>query len=596
MTDLSAAAISKLIGKILDDIYELGKSSFATHLERLKRETVRKNLVKRAALCEKVKTIWQLDKEVRIPDFYYPSRIRFNPEVTKVVGSLKHFPPKGNFVIEGTIGQGKSIFLRYLCAEELRGKGTGKIPIFVELRLVEKAAGLQGAITNTLDEYGFAVTEDLLDFYSRSGKFVLLLDAFDELPPDCVSGVIAELERLSSKYPDLQIFVTSRPDSEIHRSRHFRTFKLAALSQEDHKPFLKKLLLAESDVKQLLQAIVASPTRVASLLTTPLMLTLVAVVYRAEKAIPPELPQFFEMLFSTLFSRHDRTKAGFIRARHADLTERATQELFEAFCFMTRYHEMSTSLTDQEIDRALQGAIKYSGVKCEADAFYKDITKIACLMQREGLKTNFIHKSIQEFFAASFVRRANDSFARKFYESQRGAKGRMWVQENAFLMQIDPYRFARHFYMPEISEIEKFYEIDFSKGVPKADDRLVQIMTDGSEVVVEIEDEGELNTRSFPLNLPENAGPLLRSLAANAAFVVYRFVDGSVDETKATILGSLAKVGDEYVAPAKEFMDEHDLVSELVEEMNDDLGMLKRRYDYLRYVISLEESKASLFE
>lgn len=590
---LGTAAITKLVGKVLDELYESGKELFSSQLARLKNDAVRKKLVKRAAASELVKTIWQLDKPVRIPDFYYPSRIRFNPEIEKEVSSLKHFPRKGNIVIQGTIGQGKSIFLRYICAQELRGKGTERIPVFVELRSVEPTGGLRAALLRTLDEYGFDINEDLWHFYSTSGKFVLLLDAFDELLPECVPGVIEELDHLVSKYPDLQIIVTSRPDSDIQPNRNFRTFRIAPLRPQDHKPFLKKLLVQDRDVKNLLEAIEASPARVALLLTTPLMLTLVAVVYRAEQAIPPELPAFFEMLFTTLFSRHDRTKSGFIRKRYSSLTERETQTLFEAFCFMTRHHRMSTSLTDQEFARALRDAIKYSGISCEDNAFFQDITKIACLMQREGLKTKFVHKSIQEFFAASFVRRANDDFAERYYETQRTGQS-VWRQENAFLMQIDPYRYGKRLFLPEITAIESFCGVSFSAGTPVADERVLAVLVGKSELQVTVDEYADAEVL---LNYPPDAGPLLRQLMSKTSWVCFTNIDGVDEDAQGEVLKHLEKLDEKrYRGSVLAFVKEANLMDQLKIDVDEEFEVLKRRFDYLSNIVALEESKSGLFE
>ncbi len=590
---LGTAAIAKLIGKVLDELYEAGKGLFSSRLARLKSDAVRKKLGKRAATSELVQTIWQLDKPVRISEFYYPSRIRFNPEIEKEVSSLKHFPRKGNIVIQGTIGQGKSIFLRYICAQELRGKGTDRIPIFVELRSIEPSGGLQTALLRTLDEYGFDIDEDLWNFYSTSGKFVLLLDAFDELLPECIPGVIEELDHLAAKYPDLQVVVTSRPDSDIQRDRNFRTFRIAPLRPQDHKPFLKKLLVQDRDVKNLLEAIEASPARVALLLTTPLMLTLVAVVYRAEQAIPPELPAFFEMLFTTLFSRHDRTKSGFIRKKYSSLTEREIQTLFEAFCFMTRYHRMSTSLTDQEFARALQDAIKYSGIDCEEHAFYQDITKIACLMQREGLKTKFVHKSIQEFFAASFVRRANDDFAARYYATQRTGPS-LWRQENAFLMQIDPYRYGKRFFLPEIAAIEAFFGISFNAGTPVADERILALTADKSELQVTVDEYADTEVL---LNYPTNAGPLLRQVMSKASWTCIANIDGVGKDDLDDVLKHLEKLTErDYRGSVLAFIKDANLMDQLKSDIDEEFGVLKRRFDQLVSIVELEESKSGLFE
>jgi hypothetical protein len=592
---VSTGIVSRLIGKLLDELIDLGRDLFKSHLDKLKRDAVRRKLVRRATSCERVKTIWQLDKEVRISEFYYPSQIRFSPEVTKVVNGLQHFPRKGNILIEGTIGQGKSIFLRYLCAQELRGKGTGRIPVFVELRLIEPAGGLRGAILQALDEYGFDVTEELWHFYATSGKFVFLLDAFDELPEDAVAEVVKELDHLAAKYPDLQIIVTTRPDSEIHQNRHFRRFRLAPLSEADHKPFLRRLLLNDANVNELLKAIGASPSHVASLLTTPLMLTLVAVVYRAERTIPPELPEFFELLFTTLFSRHDRLKGIVIRRRFSSLSERDIQILFEAFCFMTRHHEMSTSLTDTHFDRALGDAKTYSGISCERDDFYKDITRIACLLQREGEKTNFVHKSIQEFFAASFIRRANDSFAKRFYELQRHTV-RRWIQEQSFLIQIDPYRYAKYFFMPEIESVEKYCDISFAGDTPTASREMMTLLTEECSLQISVDEDGELDS-NLSLNYPQSAGPLLRRLFFKAMAVCWANIDGESGDTKKAIMERLGWDEDDsdFSGDLLESMRALELVDEFEGDVNAYLEELKERYDKLRETVRIEESKSNLF-
>lgn len=349
----------------------------------------------------------------------------------------------------------------------------------------------------------------------------------------------------------------------------------------------------DRDVRSLLQAIDASPSRVASLLTTPLMLTLVAVVYRAEQAIPPELPAFFEMLFSTLFSRHDRTKSGFIRKRYSPLTERETQTLFEAFCFMTRHHRLSTSLADAEFNRAFRDATRYSGISCDETAFYQDITKIACLMQREGVKTNFVHKSIQEFFAASFVRRANDAFATRYYATQRQLPV-AWRQENAFLMQIDPYRFGRNFFLPEIRAIEAYCGLSFTDGIPVADERVLELLV--GDNILEVTSDDFLDTQ-VNFHVPSRAGPLLNRLIMRTAWPCYDYIDGAEEDDKEEILDMLEESGeDHYTGRMWDFIQQADLLRELKENIDAELALLKQRYDYLSNIIELEESKAALFD
>ncbi|WP_029144166.1 NACHT domain-containing protein [Methylotenera mobilis] len=215
MVATPAALALSLLRKPLEDLYNLGKEKFETELNEWKNDAKAKQLVRKVLVYDKVRTIWQKTKDVRISQMYYAPRIIFSDEVTRSVDSLAKIPTAQNYVIEGTVGQGKSVFLRYLCLQELKENSTGRIPIFIELRTIEKHLSLENAIKAGLDNLGFVINDALYEFYLKSGKIVLLLDGFDELPSKHILSVMEELECLSVKYSSLQVIVTSRPDRDI---------------------------------------------------------------------------------------------------------------------------------------------------------------------------------------------------------------------------------------------------------------------------------------------------------------------------------------------------------------------------------------------
>jgi predicted NACHT family NTPase len=148
------------------------------------------------------------------------------------------------------------------------------------------------------------------------------------LPENLVIQAINEIEFLVERYPELKIVVTSRPDNEIQKSRLFTVIKISKLDRSDFDDFLRKLSIPLSRRIEIIEAIDKSPRQVIDLINTPLMLTLLVMVYESEKEIPSELPEFFEKLFHTVFTKHDKLKAGFNRHHHCGLSERKLQELF----------------------------------------------------------------------------------------------------------------------------------------------------------------------------------------------------------------------------------------------------------------------------
>lgn len=446
---------AKLLIPILSAIYNSAKGPIQSEFQQWNTANQAKRIARTLTKIENVKTLWSPDKEVSLHSFYFPSKIidsdflydeemDFEHEMYKQVTFLSDLPD-GNLTIQGIVGQGKSIFLRYLASQSIKSEQV-QIPIFIELRTLTSKLSLRQAIYRVLESVGVGISEESFDHLANTGHLILLLDAFDELQEELVIDVLNELEFLSAKYSTFRIIVTSRPGNEIQKVNNFRTVRLGPLERQEFPSFLQKLKLNAVKRTDLLSAIDENSSKISEIIRTPLMLTLVVIVYESEREIPPTLSDFFERLFQVVFTRHDRLKAGFNRKHHCGLSERKLQLLFEAFCFMTMQSSYGRTLTSKQFvagfDRALKFMPEYN---CEVEKFRLDITKIACLMLEEGLDlTTFLHKSIMEYYAAAFIAHSTDEVAQLFYF--RAPKNyKQWESVITFLRDIDPYRFAKHY-------------------------------------------------------------------------------------------------------------------------------------------------------
>jgi hypothetical protein len=86
-TALAAAALAQPIR----DIYTAGKDRFSTELAKWGNARSISSLAKKVAAYEKVKTIWQRDKDVKLSSFYYPSKVTFHSEITRKPLASKTF-------------------------------------------------------------------------------------------------------------------------------------------------------------------------------------------------------------------------------------------------------------------------------------------------------------------------------------------------------------------------------------------------------------------------------------------------------------------------------------------------------------------------
>lgn len=454
-------AAAKILNKPITDLYDTAKDSVKNKFSKFKTEKNVNELYRKIASVQKVKTIWQVDKEVNLKSFYYPSRLKIDDNEQNI-NAIKKLPINQSCIIQGTVGQGKSIFMRYLCSQELRiGE---KVPVFYELRKVQKGESLYKNILLALEVLSFDGVDEVFEHLASSGKMVLLLDGFDEIDTEIVPFIIKELEFFSEKYQNLQIIISSRPESGIERSTFFHVYKLCPLNEDDQVGLIRKLVDDSTKADDILSVLKSSPTKIINLLKTPLMVTLFIMIYRAEQKIPEELSDFYENVFQTLLYRHDKTKPGFVRKRNTKVNERQLQQVFEAFCFFTRKNQKSVLSYEQFYDFSSEAA-KAAQIECDSSNFITDITKVACLVLEEGQKYYFIHKSVQEFYAANFVKNRPEVSAIQFYTNMLGGKWEHWVQELNFLKVIDVYRFSKFFlYKDMVSFLESFtFDVESNK-------------------------------------------------------------------------------------------------------------------------------------
>lgn len=445
-------AIAKVSSPIISDIYSAAKGKVKTALSRWEEQQFPKRLAKKIGNISLVRTLWCPDDDVSLLGFYYPPKVQSIGASNELNANCVNDISTENFVIQGIVGQGKSIFLRWLAIQEAK---KSRLPIFIELRTLHTKYSLRDAIYRELESFDITINEETFNYLAKSGKFLLLLDAFDELDSTLTKETLNEIKFLSRKFESMQIVISSRPGNEIQKISGIKVMNICPLREDDYGPFLEKMGLTAVKSFEVVDAIKESKGSLTELITTPLMLTLVAIVYESEREIPNTLPEFFEKLFHIVLTRHDRLKDGFNRKRNSGLSDRKLQELFEAFCFMTLQNGYGRSLSNEQFTQAFKNAQDYTeNCKCEQEHFQTDIIKGACLMLEEGIDTStFLHKSLLEYYAAAFIKHSNDDVAKLFYEEAQKPQTQ-WSDVINFLSKIDPYRFSKFFALPQI-EITK---------------------------------------------------------------------------------------------------------------------------------------------
>lgn len=490
MPDPTVASIAgtKALQSLISSLYASATGKLKDKLKSWKNNARAQTLYSNISQVRNVKTIWQVEKEVDLLEFYYPTRILHDQKNIEAK-TISDFGYSGHILIRGIVGQGKSMFLRFLCSQELQIGA--RIPVFVELRQISPGLGVRELIVEQLLTLGLDVGLSDFNSLAKTGKVVLFLDAFDEVPQSEQQQLVADLQKLADRFDELQIVVTTRPDSAIVHSANFRVFQIASIVKDDFAPIINKLTNASEVGRRLIKALKSNPRDIHGILTTPLMVTLLVIKYCADEIVPDRLSDFYEDLFELLFHRHDKTKPGYVRETKTGLNDRRIRRVFNAFCFLLR-QDTTTNVTRREALEYSKKSIELSAEVCDEADFLSDMVDVTNLVLRESNRYFFLHKSVQEFHSAAYLREIDDSDTiRQFYEGLIEANWMEWREELAFLAEIDPYRFAKFF---RIADCEKFFA-RVTLRVPKSWNRTptsnVYRVLDAVEVCIVMGDDPE---------------------------------------------------------------------------------------------------------
>lgn len=179
-----------------------------------------------------------------IDEIYYPAKIKLGKTTRTVLSADDLLSERTRLaLITGTAGQGKSVFLRYLCIQDL--DLFGRIPIFIELRKIDNTVDLRSLVKTQLNSLGLDgdLVNRAADVMLNSNKIRLFLDGYDELSREHALRTKDEIVNLLNRNPKLQVAVTSRPgvlSQYLVDAPLLQQYEIAPLTERDYRGFFCK--------------------------------------------------------------------------------------------------------------------------------------------------------------------------------------------------------------------------------------------------------------------------------------------------------------------------------------------------------------------
>ena len=353
-----------------------------------------------------------------------------------------------NLLILGAGGSGKSMLMRYLFMKT--AYGGEYIPILLELRKVDKQTdgeiSLLDLIYNCLKEFDAELPREQFEYSLRLGRYVFLLDGFDEVKEALAADTATAIQTFCGKYPNNACIITSRPRQDtVSPLETFTAVETMPLSKQQAIELAEKTLDDEEKTaefcRQLDEVLYDSHRDFAE---NPLLLSMMFLTFMRNNTIPDHLAEFYQKCYDALYSAHDSHNKGYFRRdfRCGSLDESRFKMLFAHFCFHTYFREIYEFRRDEIISLLETGIAKLGAEDVRAEDYLHDLRDAVCMIIQDGNVFRFSHRSFQTYFAAYYTVNALTD------EQQKGLFGNL-LQDSYFeradyytlLVQLQPDRF-----------------------------------------------------------------------------------------------------------------------------------------------------------
>lgn len=353
-------------------------------------------------------------------------------------------------IISGAAGSGKTTLLSWLALQaskkslpEHLGEFNSYIPIFFRVRehtSKELPVGpdlLQsqmGALVGSLNETW--VKEHL-----EAGKFLVLIDGFDEVTADRRNSVSEWIVELGKAFPDSKFYVTTRPYAasdlvekleetglpsvdltvepmDLSQIEKFVDCWYTAYCEEakDQEQF-ERLRAARERLKEAL----TSSGSLRSISNNPLLCALICFVNAdREGFIPAARGELYSIAVDTLLDRRERERAV---APELDLSLTKTQKLkIMGFIASYFFDRKNVQLPLKEVSQFLEAFLPALDIeKNKSERIVKYLTERSQILRSPADDmVDFSHKTFQEFFYAQRVIDANyrEKIADGFFDQE----------------------------------------------------------------------------------------------------------------------------------------------------------------------------------
>lgn len=454
---IDSKLLASMAPKITDDVINL-LNGIADDIKQALKDDINSYVGNFVDKYSKIKTFLFSEERHNFYDVYFPLSLKGRNKEMQVPDNPDKLFAEHNFItLLGHAGCGKTMILRHMFLSACNK--SCKIPLVIELR---KLKGFDGSfkdfVADNVFKFKLSQNENIFNSMLKTGKFMFLLDGYDEIAIEQKEALTHSLENFFDSYPLNSYLLTSRPGANAETLERFENYHVCKLSDTQVFEFIDKQLLNGSEedlelaskIKVLLSESKNNPFM--KYMSSPLLLSMFILTYNEHPELPKHISSFYYNVFDTLHSKHDaKTKAGgYQHEKKSKLTQDEIRRLLEAFCFIS-YMQSTYEFSSEYLHAILPKIIERLKVDCTVDDIIYDLSVAISILIQDGTSYVFPHRSLQEYFAASYIAHSREEvkekiYSEKFIKAGRAERVTFW----RLCEELDSSCFLQYFIIPSL--------------------------------------------------------------------------------------------------------------------------------------------------